>query len=427
MPCRQRDLRADARAILAAAVAAAAPGPQVVRALSRRRRQLAARPVHLLALGKAASPMAAAALSLDWLRPLTALAVGPAGTRGSLPRRARFLAGEHPLPGPGSFAAGRALLAAARKAGAGETVLLLLSGGGSALAAVPRPGLGQEGKRRILARLLDAGLPVSEMNLLRASLSALKGGGLARAALPARTVTLALMDVPLGAPWALASGPARSAPAGSAAKLAAHLPDLGLGQDVTRLLLDALALQERLPPLRVPAPFLVIGDRRLAASGAAREARRLGYRCRIVPGRVRGEATRLGLRLGEEAVRLSRAAGSPICVIRTGEPVAHPPAGSGPGGRCQQAALAAATRLAGVRRALVLAAGTDGRDGPGSAAGALADGGTVERATRAGLDPEADLARHAAGASLAAAGDLLRTGPTGTNVNDLFLVLARRS
>jgi hydroxypyruvate reductase len=293
---------------------------------------------------------------------------------------------------------------------------------------VPHPALSYAGKRRALDGILAAGLPIGPTNVLRAALSALKGGGLAAAIWPAHSLTLALLDVPASTPWALAAGPTLPAPAPRRAAVWRRLPDLQLPPAT----LQALARAHAAPPpperrRRGRSTFVVVGDHRLAAAGAAREARRRGYRCRVLPGRVRGDATRLGQRLGRAARGLLAVAGPPTCLIRTGEPIIHLPAGAGPGGRCQQVALAAATELDGSAGVVVLAAGTDGRDGPGTAAGGLTDGGTLARAWRGGRDPHLDLSACAAGASLAAAGDLLDTGPTQTNVNDLFLVLTAGS
>jgi hydroxypyruvate reductase len=222
--------------------------------------------------------MATAALALDWLAPRTTLIVGPRDAApSSLPPGTRFLAGEHPRPGPGSLAAGRALRQAALQAGAGELVLVLLSGGGSALAAVPHPALSYAGKRRALDGILAAGLPIGPTNVLRAALSALKGGGLAAAIWPAHSLTLALLDVPASTPWALASGPTLPAPAPRRAAVWRRLPDLQLPPAT----LQALARAHAAPPpperrRRGRSTFVVVGVHRLAAAGAAREARRLG-------------------------------------------------------------------------------------------------------------------------------------------------------
>ncbi|MFQ5669464.1 MAG: glycerate kinase [Acidobacteriota bacterium] len=425
---RQR-LERDALAILAGALRAADPSPLVQAALERARPEIRGRQVRLMALGKAAWPMARAALALPWLRPLNGVVACPQVDASRVRKPLVACAGEHPVPGPGSFKAGRALLALARGAGREDTLILLLSGGGSALAAVPARGLSAADKTRIHQSLLRSGLRIGPVNLIRSRFSRLKGGCLAATASPARLLTLALLDVPRSQPWACASGPTLRLPARFA------MDPVWLRQAGILLPPRAAALlgHSAPPPVRSRrggsrpgTRFVVLGDRQLAAAGARSAARRLGYAVRVSGRAVRGDAVRLGKRLAREAARAAERA-RPGCLIWTGEPTVRLGSGAGNGGRCQQTALSAALAMEPVPGALVVCVGTDGQDGPGWAAGARVDHRTASRIRASGLVPEMHLRQRDAGPALSAAGALIETGPTGTNVNDLFLVLTAGS
>ena len=421
------DLRRDARALFDAALAAVRPDRlvrQALRALEARRAAVDSPPpssfagVGVIALGKAAAGLATGAAGLPRLR--RGLAVGPDGFEAGVPAGFAALVGEHPVPGEGSFRAGQALLQFARQTPADELLLVLLSGGGSALAAVPRPGLDPADKVTAHRILLDAGLDIVTLNSVRAALSSLKGGGLCRARGAGPILTLALLDVPPVCPWACASGPTDPGPAplepprDTIRRLGIPLPPAAL---------DCLASTSTSV---APAPFLSLGDGRRALRAAVRVARLRGYRPRAIPGRVADDATRFGRRLGRWGARRADRPG-PTALLLAGEPRGPAGADPGKGGRCQQVALAAALGIAGRPGVAILAAGTDGVDGGNGAAGALIDGGTVERMRAAGIDPEAALRNSEAGSALAAAGDLIITGPTGTNVNDLFVALVAPS
>jgi hydroxypyruvate reductase len=351
----------------------------------------------LLALGKAAIPMAAA-VEARWPGPLAGLAVAPRGSRGSL-RRVEVMQAEHPVPGSDSLAAARRLLALAGEAGPEDLVLLLLSGGASSLACLPGEGLSLEEKGRLTGALLRSGAAIGEINCVRRHLSRFKGGRLALAAAPARLETLAISDVVGDSPEDIGSGPTVADPT---------------------TLEQARAVLERhsiAPPQRgwsetakrVPGGYRIVARGSDALAAAAAEAERLGYQARRLE--CEGEAREVGRR--HAALALAAAPGTAL--ISGGE-LTVTVRGEGIGGPNQEYALAARLALAGRPDVRGLAADTDGIDGSGNAAGAFFEGGDSAGA-------EAALEDNDSSAWLARRGDLFVTGPTGTNVNDLRILL----
>ena len=319
------------------------------------------------------------------------------------PAGARVLRGSHPLPDQGSIDAGEALLAAARASKPEDSVLLLISGGGSALAEAPRPGLSLDDLRRINQALLTSGAPIEEMNCVRAHLSRLKGGGLARALHDAgvtRARALVAVDVPIGGVAAVSSGPAAADPTTCADAL--RLVDAYALPDAARRVHETLKPGE-------PADFVeheAVCDLRSPALEAARR----GFTLLDSP--VRGTVGAFAETLG--ALRGSFAA--------SGELEVRVPPGAPPGGRDQHLALLMARKLRGREGAAFLAAGTDGRDGPTQSAGAMVDGTTWDEARRRGLDPEAALAKFDAARVLSALGLLIPARHSGAHAGDLFLL-----
>lgn len=313
------------------------------------------------------------------------------------------LHGGHPLPDQGSLQAGEALLAAAAAATPEDAVLLLLSGGGSALAEAPRPGLSLDEIRQINLALLRSGAPIEEMNCVRAHLSRLKGGGLARALHEAgvrRALALVAVDVPVGGTAAVSSGPAAADKTSSADALALV--------DKYRLPEAARRVHETLKPGE-PADFIpheAISDLR----SPALEAARAGFT--VLESPVRGTVEAF-------AGRLATLRGD---IAASGELEVRVPTGAPPGGRDQHLALLMARALRGEPGASFLAAGTDGRDGPTDSAGALVTGTTWDEAERRGLNPSRALAEFDAGRVLRALGLLLPSRHTGAHAGDLFLL-----
>ncbi|HYI40506.1 MAG TPA: DUF4147 domain-containing protein [Allosphingosinicella sp.] len=350
----------------------------------------------VLALGKAAVPMARA-VETRWPGPLSGLAVTPYGSGGTL-ERIEILFAAHPVPDEGSVAAAGRLLALAAGAAEDDLVLVLLSGGASSLACLPGAGLKLEDKQALTRALLRSGASVSEINCVRRHLSLFKGGRLALAAAPSRLVTLALSDVVGDSPWDIGSGPTAADPSGieeAKAILGRHgieAPEAGWSET----------------PKRVPGAWRRVADGGTALEAAAAEARRLGYGVRLLDGV--GEAREMG----REHAALALAAEPGTALISGGEVVVTV-RGGGRGGPNQEYALAAALALEGRGGICGLAADTDGIDGDSEAAGAYfgcgAPGG------------EAALAANDSGTWFAERGALFVTGPTGTNVSDLRIIL----
>lgn len=363
-----------------------------------------------LGLGKAAPEMltgARAALG-GRLQPL-AFAV-PAGAGGGA-----LIEGGHPLPDEGSLRAGEALLSSAASLRAEDAALLLVAGGGSALAEAPRPPLTLEEVRAVNDALVRSGAPIEEMNCVRAHLSRLKGGGVARALHAAgvrRARALVLVDVPQGGPAAVSSGPFAADPTTFAdAREIVRRRAVALPTRAVRLL-DGSA-EETLKPGE-PADFIehvVLCDMRAPAEQAARLA---GAKARVGP-LVRGPVAAL-------PEKYQRAA-APGLFAASGEPELSVPPDAPPGGRAQHLALLMARALRG-RRVSFLAAGTDGRDGPTSAAGAAVDGSTWDEAERLGLNPADALARFDAASCLQAVGATIPSFRSGAHAGELHLLLS---
>lgn len=362
------------------------------------------RPDLILALGKAARAMAAPALAR--FPGVPALVVTNPENAGPLPG-AELRLGAHPVPDATSEAAGRALLEAAGRLRAGERALALISGGGSALAVAPVEGVGLDDKAQVSRLLLGAGADIRETNLVRQALSRLKGGGLARAAAPGRLDALILSDVIGDDPAAIASGPT-VAPLGTAADARATLERLGLWGRVPASVRAALS-RARPPGPVPPSGWRLVGSNALSVEAMAAAC----PEARVDPVPLEGDVAEAAARVAADA---ARGAGTTLWGGETTVVVRGP----GRGGRNQELALRVALALAGERRPWAfLSGGTDGRDGPTDAAGAVVDGGTLARMAAAGADPRAALARSDSHAALAASGDLLRIGGTGTNVADL--------
>ncbi len=351
------------------------------------------------------------------------------------------VAGGHPLPDEGSERAARAVLALLQAAGEDTLVVFLLSGGASALLAAPVPGVALADKRAATARLLRAGAAIAELNAVRKHLSAVKGGRLAAAAHPAAVLTLALSDVPGDDPGVIGSGPTAADPSFFADALAAvdrHGGRAGFPAPALELLergASGGAAETPKPgdPRLARSELRVIGGNASALAAAAGQAAALGWPADAAAAPVLGEASEAGRRLAGEALRAQSqlAPGGRRCLLSGGETTVTV-RGPGQGGRNQELALAFAVAAAGREGIELLSAGSDGRDGPTDAAGAVVDGATVPRAAASGLDAAACLERndsHSFFAELDRRGggrSLLRTGPTGTNVADLQVILVSR-
>lgn len=381
----QRPARALLLDWMVAALRAVEPRALVHRSLLARL-GAQSRPLALVAVGKAAVPMARGALEATAIGcPVaSALVVAPHGTDfGDLANRGgvRCLTAAHPVPDAGSLLAGEALLAAVAGCPRDALPLFLVSGGASSLAEAPRAGVTLESIVELNRRGLASGIPIGELNAQRRGVSRLKGGGLAAALGGRDALALFLSDVPGDDPAVIGSG----------------LMGPATGGD------------------RVQRE--VVGSVALAIDAICASARQAGFACERVAERLEGEAAVLGRELAEHLL----ASGAHV-LVAGGESTVTLPRAPGRGGRNQHLALAAAKALRD-REGSLLAFGTDGIDGPTDDAGALVDGGTWQRILDAGFDPDAALAGADAGTALEGAGDLVQCGPTGTNVGDVVIGL----
>lgn len=333
----------------------------------------------------------------------------------------------HPLPDEAGLQAGSDLLALAKGATERDLLLCLLSGGGSALLESLPPPLTLADLQATTHALLACGATIVEVNTIRKHLSRVKGGRLAQAIAPATLITLVLSDV-VGSPLpAIASGPTVAdtttwAEVGAIVakyNLAPHLPPLVWAYLEAGIAGNLPDTPKTLPP----APIVIVGDNALAATAALERAQALGYRAEIRTTTLEGEAQTVAKGIAQEAIRLQRDGDAlPLCLIYGGETTVTLGESSGKGGRNQELALAAALELAGREGITLGAFATDGSDGPTDSAGAIVDGGSVARGGGITLAHH-HLMTHDAYPFLEQSGDLLRTGATRTNVNDLVMVV----
>jgi hydroxypyruvate reductase len=386
---------------------------------------LAPGPVRVLALGKAAVPMIEAALAALGDRARDPLCVHPAGT--PAPAGVPAIAGGHPRPTRGSLEAGEAIRAWA-DANGGTTALVLVSGGGSALAVAPAPGLSLEEKADALAAVMHAGATIQELNAVRKHLSALKGGRLGARLAPAAVRVLVLSDVPGDDLSTIASGPLVPDPT-TWSDVTAVLARTGTRDALpapVRAFVDAESAAGRETPKPGDPRFATIAHQVLAgptelALAAAEAAAARGIDAHADPSPLVGDVAEVAARLGAWA-RASAGRGGRLLALG-GEPTIRvPPHATRPdGGRAQALALLAAKEIAGLPAA-VLAAGSDGRDGPTEHAGAVVDGATATDAQAAGLDLDAALEEARSGPACAALRAAIPRFETGTHVCDLVLV-----
>ncbi len=374
--------------------------------------------LYLVALGKASPAMSRAAAQVLGERLYAGVAAVPQQGAGEPPAHVRFIPAGHPLPDEGSLAAGRAVADLLSQTRPEDLLLALVSGGGSAMLELPPPGVSLEDLRRLNSLLLRSGAPIQEINTVRRALSRIKAGGLAHLAAPARSAALILSDVVGNRISAVASGPTvlRAVPPG-AARLVLERYDLW---DQAPRPVRAFLSGHTRPITRAPRPYnLIVGSNRQVAEAAAQCAAQLGFPTRVLSYRMQGEAHEQGLRIARSLRRTAR----PACLLMGGETTVTV-RGDGRGGRNQELALAAALALEGVRDVAVMSLATDGIDGPTDAAGALVTGESAARARARGLDPHAALQANDSYTLLDALDLLIRTGPTGTNLNDLVVGLA---
>ena len=416
------------------------------------------RRIFVIAAGKAAAPMCRAVEAVLGDRISRGLAVTkyehgqlseqPPASQSTI----RVVEAGHPVPDEAGVLAGKEMLALVEQADEDDLLIALLSGGGSALMVAPA-GEQDDGAEPTRASgeaaaysaltladlqgmtdaLLACGATINEINCLRKHTSAVKGGQLARGASPATLLTLALSDV-IGSPLdVIASGPTVpdvSTWADAWAIVEKYALDAALPKAVLRRLQAGLA--GKIPdtpkahdPIFTKSQTLVVADNRTAANAALTKAKELGFSTILLSTFVEGEAAEVAkmlVGLGREVQASGQPAPAPACLILGGETTVSLGENSGKGGRNQEIALAAALAMQHLPGLTVVSLATDGTDGPTDSAGGMADSGTVARGERAGLSAADNLRRHDAYPFLRATADLLLTGPTQTNVNDLIFV-----
>lgn len=423
--------RAAARAIFDAALGAGDVRPLVERALEDLRLPTTGRLI-VAGAGKASGAMAAAVEAALGDRIAEGLVAVKDGYLAPT-RRIRLVEAGHPVPDARGAAAARDIHAMVRRAGEGDLVLVLISGGGSALAPAPAPPITLEDKRALTRLMLAGGATIGQLNAVRKHCSLLKGGQLARAAAPARVRALLLSDVVGDALDVIASGP--TVPDSSTfAEAMDILGRLGLRGRAPASVLERLerGIRGEVPetpkagdPLFDRVGNTVIGSNALVVEAATARAAQLGLAPHLLTRAFEGEAREAAERLVSLAREIQAGrgpVGAPACLLAAGETTVTV-RGKGKGGRCQELALAAALLLEGTDGITVLAAGTDGTDGPTDAAGAIADGQSAARARALGEDPRARLDDNDSHPVLSRLGDLVVTGPTNTNLLDLYLAI----
>jgi len=371
--------------------------------------------------GKGAAAMAAA-VEQHWPGPLAGLVVTRYG-HGLPTRRIEVVEAAHPVPDAAGTEAARRILAMVQGLSADDLVLCLISGGGSALLALPAAGLALADKQAVTRQLLRSGATIGEINCVRKHLSAIKGGRLGAAAWPAEVLSLLISDVPGDDPATIASGPTVPDPT-SFADARAILQKYGIAEPKAVLAHLAAAREES------PKP----GDPRLARSGvkiiatplaaleaAGRLAAAAGFAVEILGDALEGEARELGAQHAALALA-RRSAGKPLCILSGGETTVTV-RGKGRGGRNAEYLLALTLALDGAPGIFALAGDTDGIDGSEDNAGAIAAPDSLARARALGIDAAAHLANNDAYGFFAGLGDLVVTGPTRTNVNDFRAIL----
>jgi glycerate 2-kinase len=410
-----------------AAVRAVDPEAAVLAALDREPLDLkGVGRIVVVGAGKATAPMAAAIEARLGKRIDTGVIVVKHG-HGLPLQYIRVVEAAHPVPDADGAAGAEAVLAAVSGLQEGDLVIALISGGASALLPAPRGDLGLADKQAVNRALLASGAPIEEMNAVRKHLSRIKGGQLARAAQPARVETFILSDV-IGDDFStIASGPTVGDPSTFAEVDAIiRARNITLSPSVRAVIDAGLAGQIPDTPKPGDACFTRVHNRLIASNAqalaaAADEARRHGVTVEVDSQPICGEARDASEHFCRRLVTLAAGYQGPLLLLAGGEPTVTITGAGGLGGRAQEFALAAAHKLAGHDRLSLLAAGTDGSDGPTDAAGGFADGRSVRRAEVKGVDLRDHLQRHDAYPALDALGDLLRSGPTRTNVMDVYL------
>lgn len=404
-------LRKDAETIIADSIREVQPDSAVIRALKETTLN---GKIKLVAAGKAAWQMAKAASNYLGERLEQGIVITKYGhVRGELPRIRCCEAG-HPVPDEGSFDAARKTLALTENLTKDDTVLFLLSGGGSALFELPL--IPAEELQDVTRQLLACGADIVEINTLRKRLSAVKGGRFAQHCAPAKVFSIILSDILGDPPDMIASGP--TCPDSSTCADAMEIVrryDLSLREETKQLLMVET------PKALANARWMITGSVRELCDAAARSCRKLGYEPVFLTDRLCCQAREAGSVMAS-ILRTHAGDGKKLAFLAGGETVVRL-TGSGKGGRNQELALAAAEGISGLPNAALFSVGSDGTDGPTDAAGGFVDGATRQRLLEEGIHIDQVLLNNDAYHALQRTDGLIFTGPTGTNVNDVTVGL----
>lgn len=431
-------LRKHAASIFRAALRAADPREAVLRNIrvegnsliaGNRRYDLSRyRGIQVLGAGKASARMAAAVEKLLGKRIAGGLINVKYGHVAKL-RRIRLNECGHPVPDEAGVRGAGEIASIAENASADDLVICVLSGGASALMPLPASPVTLADKQQTTKLLLESGANIHEINAVRKHISAIKGGQLAALAYPASVLSLILSDV-IGNDLDVIGSGVTAPDSSTYADACAILERFGLLERVPPSVRERLLnAPDETPKADHPAFMktqnLIVGSNDLALNAAQKEAKRLGYRTLVLSSFIEGETrdvARVHAAIAKEIRHFRRPVKAPACIISGGETTVsiH---GTGKGGRNQEFCLAAAPDIAGMPGVVMMSGGTDGTDGPTDAAGAICDGRTIRRAQAAKLDARAYLANNDSYSFFESLGDLIKTGPTNTNVMDVRLVL----
>jgi glycerate 2-kinase len=373
----------------------------------------------VLAVGKAAGGMAQGALDVLGDRMDRGIILTKYGHISEPVEGLESFEADHPTPDQAGLDATSRILEAVSGLAERDVVLALISGGGSALLELPRDGVSLEDMQEVTQELMHRGAGIHDLNTVRRALSKVKGGGLRRAIGPAHCVTLLLSDVLGNDPATIASGPTVQAETSSGDALQV-LGRFGIRDGAPGGVLSALGGDDDDDPIDISRDVVaVIADNETFVTAIAEQAKRDGLRVQVIPDSYEGDAADLG----REMVDLARMAPHDLDVLIRGGEATVEVTGDGTGGRNTEMALAAAIALEGNHRWWVASLASDGDDGNSGATGAVADGNTVHRARVAGIDPVDALRRNDSATVFREVGGLIETGPTGTNVNDVYIAL----
>jgi glycerate 2-kinase len=390
--------------------------------------------IAVVGAGKATIPMAIAVRRMLGTRFESAFIVAPRQNKVPRSRRLVIAQSGHPIPDRRGLRAARRLMQIAKSLSQDDLLIVLLSGGASSLLPLPVGGLSLSDKQRTTQLLLHSGATIGEVNAVRKHLSGIKGGQLAEAT-QARVLTILLSDVRGDDIGTIGSGP--TAPDPTTFRDAVRiLREHGLWSRLPvrvriHLVEGLVGWQDETPKARsrifTRAQQIIIGNNRTAVDGAIKAARKLGYDIVMIDEFLTGEAAEAGKWMGKLGLALQRENPARSLALLAGGELTVTIRGKGRGGRAQEFALAAALSLEGSRGVWAMSVGTDGRDGPTDVAGAIVDGSIVARGQREGLKAAEYLRRNDSYTFFKRVGGHIVTGPTGTNVNDLYLLLIHPS